>query len=91
MMERKVKIKVIDPDASQEVEVGVSPAWKIEKFVNEVARKLNIPFVDDNGNPVSYEAFSKRTNTLLDPYETVQQADIQEGDVIRLRAIQEGG
>lgn len=91
MMEQKVKIRVIDPDGSQDVEVGVSPAWKVERFVNEFARRLELPFVDGNGNPVSYEAFSKRTNSMLDPQETVQQADIQEGDVIRLRATQQGG
>jgi|LGVF01.2.fsa_nt_gb hypothetical protein len=38
-----------------------------------------------------YEAVLMRTGNMLYPQETIQQADIQEGDIIRLRARQEGG
>jgi hypothetical protein len=50
-----------------------------------------LPSTDEHSNLVSYEAVLKRTGNMLDPQKTIQQADIQEGDIIRLRARQEGG
>jgi len=91
MPEEKVRVQVLDPTGSSERRVGVPVNWTVERFIREYARRLNLPTVDERGNLVSYEAVLKRTGEILDPQKTIQQAGIQEGDIIRLRARQEGG
>jgi len=91
MSNEKVRVTVLDPSGSNERQVGIPTSWTVERFIREFTRKLNLPNTDEHGNLVSYEAVLKRTGNMLDPQKTIQQADIQEGDIIRLRTRQEGG
>lgn len=91
MSNEKVRVTVLDPSGSNERQVGIPTSWTVERFIREFSRKLNLPSTDEHSNLVSYEAVLKRTGNMIDPQKTVQQSDIQEGDIIRLRARQEGG
>jgi hypothetical protein len=87
----KVRVTVLDPSGSNERKVGIPISWTVERFIREFSRKLNLPNADEHNQLVSYEAVLKRTGNMLDPQKTIQEGDIQEGDIIRLRARQEGG
>ena len=91
MSNEKVRVTVLDPSGSTERQVGIPTSWTVERFIREFTRKLNFPNTDKHGNLISYEAVLKRTGDILDPMDTIKQAGIQEGDVIRLRLKQEGG
>ena len=80
----------MDPDGSKDVQVGVPVNWKVERFVDEFVKKLGLP-IGKPDRPISYEAVLERTESMLVPQQTMQEAGVQDGDVIRLRSRQEGG
>lgn len=75
----KVKVTVLDPTGSKEVPVGVPVEWTVDRFISEFTKKLGL------SGAANYTAELKRTNSILDPQDTINRAGIQEGDVIRLR------
>ena len=81
----KVKVTVLDPSGSREIPVGVPVEWTVDRFISEFTKKLGLPAA------VNYKAVLKRTNTILDPQDTINRAGIQEGDVIRLEHQVVGG
>lgn len=80
----KVKVTVLDPSGSRDIPVGIPIDWTVDRFISEFKRKLGLP-------AANYTAELKRTNSILDPQDTITQAGIQEGDVIRLRHEVKGG
>ena len=84
-MAEKVKVTVLDPSGSRDIPVGIPVDWTVERFISEFKRKLGLPA------EANYTAELKRTNSVLDPRDTIKQAGIQESDVIRLRHEVKGG
>lgn len=81
----KVKVTVLDPSGSRDIPVGIPIDWTVDRFITEFKRKLGLSAA------ANYTAELKRTNSILDPMDTIKQAGIQEGDVIRLRHEVKGG
>ena len=84
-MGEKVKVTVLDPSGSRDIPVGIPIDWTVDRFISEFKKKLGLPA------GANYTAELKRTNSLLDPMDTINRAGIQEGDVIRLRHEVKGG
>lgn len=85
MTGNKIKVTVLDSVGSKEVPVGIPPTWTVERFVSEFKKKLNYPA------DAHYCAELKRTNSILNPQDSIENAGVQEGDVIRLRHQPLGG
>ena len=83
-MTKKLKITVFfNQDADREV-VGVPADWKVQRFVDTFVKKLGESIGDWSDNPSYYEAVLERTESRLLPQQTMQEAGVQEGDVIRI-------
>jgi len=85
MSQNKVKVTVLDSVGAKDIPVGIPPSWTVEKFVAEFKRKLNYPA------DAQYCAELKRTESVLNPQDTIEKAGIQDGDIIRLRHQPRGG
>lgn len=87
----KVKVTVLDEMGSKEAHVDIPTNWTVERFIEVLLNKLNLPIVNSHFATTTYEAVLIRTERILNPQETIQQAKVQDGDIVRLRTRQEGG
>lgn len=83
-MSDKIRLTIVDPDGISPTEVGCPLDWSVDRLVNDFVAKSGLP-KKQGLNTISYSAINKRTNTLLPADKTIKEADLQEGDTIRLR------
>ncbi len=82
-MPEKVRVTIMEPSGSKEIEVGIPLEWTVDRAISELKKKLQL------SGPLTAQL--KRTQSELDPARTIKQEGIQDGDVIRLRPRQVGG
>jgi hypothetical protein len=84
-MANKVEITVLDEDGTNENLIRVPETMTIETFVNQLKEGLKIP------KDAQYDAVLMRTKSILKKGQTIKQAGIEMGDIIKLRHTGEGG
>lgn len=81
----KLSITVIDSSGSNSIPVTVPKTTTADQLVGKLKNTLNYP------RDAEYHVELKRTNTILDPQSTFEQADVQDNDILRLRVRPDGG
>lgn len=83
-MSDKLRLTIVDPNGVSPTEVGVPVDWTVDRLINDFVDKKGLP-KKQGDNMISYSAVNKRTNSLLPADKVIKQADLQEGDTIRLQ------
>lgn len=81
----KVNVVVIDATGNKEQKVGLPDDIKIGVIMVKLVEKVNMPTVGPDGNPISYKFIHKVTGRQLLETQTLSQAGVRDGDVLRLQ------
>lgn len=80
----KIQLTMVDEAGAKETKIRAPGDWTVRKLVSSYVSKLKLPTVGKDGQPITYHAILKRTNTQLDDSKTLAEEGVTEGDVLKL-------
>lgn len=81
----KVNVVIIDATGNKEQKVGLPDDIKCGIIMVKLIEKIKLPSVGPDGNPISYKFIHKVTGRQLLESQTLGEAGIKDGDVLRLQ------
>lgn len=79
-------ITVVDATGNKTEEASVPHTVASGRIVARLVELLELPAVGPDGQPLSYKFHHKQTGRQVSDDETLEQAGVNEGDVLRLVA-----
>ncbi len=81
----KVNVIIVDATGNKEQKVGLPDDVKIGIIMVKLVEKIKLPSTGPDGNPISYKFIHKVTGRQLLESQTLGEAGIKDGDVLRLQ------
>ena len=81
----KVNVVIVDATGNKEQKVGLPDDVKCGIIMVKLIEKIKLPSVGPDGNPISYKFIHKVTGRQLLEAQTLAEAGIKDGDVLRLQ------
>jgi hypothetical protein len=81
----KVNVIVVDTTGNKERKVGLPDDIKCGIIMVKLIEKIKLPSVGPDGSPISYKFIHKVTGRQLLESQTLAEAGIKDGDVLRLQ------
>jgi hypothetical protein len=81
-----VDITVVDATGNKTEEASVPPAVASGRIIAKLVELLELPSLGPDGQPLSYKFHHKQTGRQIGDHETLEQAGVRDGDVLRLVA-----
>jgi Mn-dependent DtxR family transcriptional regulator len=79
-------ITVIDATGNKTEEASVPEAVASGRIIAKLVELMELPSLGPDGQPLSYKFHHKQTGRQIDDHETLEQAGVSDGDVLRLVA-----
>jgi uncharacterized ubiquitin-like protein YukD len=84
MAEETVKVKIIDQNGTKEQEADLPTNAEVGRIITRLVQLMNLPTAGPDGGPMSYKFVHKSSGRQLVDNETLADADVKDGDVLRL-------
>ena len=81
----KVNVIVVDATGNKEQKVGLPDDVIVGIVLVKLIEKIKLPSVGPDGNPISYKFIHKVSGKQLLETQTLAEANIHDGDVLRLQ------
>lgn len=81
----KVNVIIIDATGNKEQRVGLPDDIKCGIIMVKLIEKIKLPSVGPDGNPISYKFIHKVSGRQLLEAQTLSEAGVRDGDVLRLQ------
>ena len=81
----KVSVIIVDATGNKEQRVGLPDDVKIGIIMVKLVEKIKLPSTGPDGNPISYKFIHKVSGRQLLETQTLADAHIKDGDVLRLQ------
>lgn len=81
----RLSVIIVDTTGNKENRVGLPDDVKCGIIMVKLIEKIKLPSVGPDGNPISYKFVHKVTGRQLLESQTLAEAGIRDGDVLRLQ------
>jgi hypothetical protein len=81
----KINVVIIDATGNKEQRAGLPDDIEIGRVMVKLVEKMNMPLVGPDGNPISYKFIHKASGKQLLETNTLADARVKDGDVLRLQ------
>lgn len=81
----RVNVVIVDATGNKEQRVGLPDDIKCGVIMVKLIEKIKLPSIGPDGNPISYKFIQKVTGRQLREDQTLANAGIRDGDVLRLQ------
>lgn len=81
----RVNVTIVDTTGNKEQKVGLPDDIKIGVIMVKLIEKIKLPSIGPDGNPISYKFIHKVSGRQLLDTQTLSDANIKNGDVLRLQ------
>lgn len=81
----KVNVIIVDATGNKEQKVGLPDDIKCGIIMVKLVEKIKLPSVGPDGNPISYKFIHKVSGRQLLESQTLAEAGVKDGDVLRLQ------
>lgn len=79
-------ITVVDATGNKTEEASVPGTVASGRIISKLVELMELPSVGPDGQPLSYKFHHKQTGRQVADHETLEQAGVHDGDVLRLVA-----
>jgi len=81
----QMNVVIVDATGNKEQKVGLPDDVKIGIVMVKLVEKMKLPAVGPDGSPISYKFIHKVSGRQLLEAQTLAEAGIQDGEVLRLQ------
>lgn len=81
----QVNVVIVDATGNKEQKVGLPDDVKIGIVMVKLVEKMKLPAVGPDGSPISYKFIHKVSGRQLLEAQTLAEAGIKDGEVLRLQ------
>jgi hypothetical protein len=81
-----VDITVVDATGNKTEEASVPNTVASGRIISKLVELMELPSVGPDGQPLSYKFHHKQSGRQIGDHETLEQAGVNENDVLRLVA-----
>lgn len=81
----KINVTIIDATGSKEQQVAIPDDAPIRRVIAKLVQVMNLPSTGPDGQPMSYKFIHKTSGKQLTDEQTLAQAEVHDGDVLRLQ------
>lgn len=81
----QISVVILDATGNKEQKVGLPDDVKVGIILVKLIEKIKLPSVGPDGNPISYKFIHKVTGRQLLDTQTLAEAQVRDGDVLRLQ------
>jgi hypothetical protein len=85
MFMAKLNVIIVDATGNKEQRVGLPDDVRVGVILVKLIEKIKLPSVGPDGNPISYKFIHKVTGKQLLEQQTLAEAGIKDGEVLRLQ------
>ena len=81
----KLQVTIVDTTGNKEQEATLPDDAPIRRIIAKLVPMMNLPATSPDGQPMSYKFHHKASGKQLMEDQTLQDAGVKEGDVLRLQ------
>ncbi len=81
----RVNVVVVDATGNKEQKVGLPDDVKTGVIMVKLVEKIKLPSIGPDGNSISYKFIHKVSGRQLLETQTLKEAGVKDGDVLRLQ------
>lgn len=81
----QLNVTIVDATGNKEQKVGLPDDVKCGIIMVKLVEKIKLPSTGPDGNPISYKFIHKSTGKQLLELQTLSEAGVKEGDILRLQ------
>ena len=81
----KVNLTIIDVTGNKEQQAALPDDAPVRRIIAKLVQMMNLPVNGPDGQPMSYKFIHKASGKQLTDDQTLGEAEINEGDVLRLQ------
>ena len=81
----KVNLTIIDVTGNKEQQAALPDDAPVRRIIAKLVQMMNLPVNGPDGQPMSYKFIHKASGKQLTDDQTLSEAEINEGDVLRLQ------
>jgi len=82
---KKVDVIIMDATGNKEQKATVPADVPINRIIGRLVEMMKLPTTAPNGEPMSYKFHHKASGKQLREEQTLEEAGVQDGDVLRLQ------
>ncbi|MBP8955213.1 MAG: EsaB/YukD family protein [Armatimonadetes bacterium] len=80
----KVNVTIMDTTGNKEQKASLPDDAPVRRIIARLVEMMSLPQVGSDGQPMSYKFHHKRSGQQLKDEQTLSEAGVQEGDILRL-------
>ncbi|MBN1350054.1 EsaB/YukD family protein [candidate division KSB1 bacterium] len=80
-----INVTVFDSTENKRIPVEVPDDAPVNRLISVLIERLNLPKIGPDGAPLSYKFHHKNSGRQLQDQQTLADADVHEGDNLRLQ------
>ncbi len=81
----KVTVTIMDATGSKEQKASLPDDAPVGRIIAKLVQLLNLPTTGPDGQPLSYKFHHKQSGKQLSDQQTLAEAGVKDGDVLRLQ------
>lgn len=81
----KVNVYIVDTTGNKEQQASLPDDVAVNRILVKLAEKMELPITGPDGNPISYKFIHKASGKQLTDEQTLEEAGVQDEDVLRLQ------
>ncbi len=81
----KVNVIIMDATGSKEQKASLPDDAPVRRIIAKLVQMLNLPTTGPDGQPLSYKFHHKASGKQLADEQTLAEANVKDGDVLRLQ------
>ena len=81
----KVNVKIIDATGNKEQEATLPDDAAVRRIISKIVQMMSLPSTGPDGAPMSYKFHHKASGMQLTDEQTLLEANVKDGDVLRLQ------
>ena len=81
----KVNVTIMDATGNKEQQATLPDDAPVKRIMAKLIQLMNLPTVGPDGAPMSYKFHHKASGKQLADEQTLIEADVKDGDVLRLQ------
>lgn len=81
----KVNVSIVDVTGNKEQQAALPNDAPVRRIMAKLVQMMNLPSVGPDGQPMSYKFIHKVSGKQLTDDQTLNEAEVKDGDVLRIQ------